>query len=126
MTESTSWRAEAERRILLTQTGPLRIAVDAVSAAAGLWLLWEHHLAAGIAVVIVPPIVVAGIVALRGSAPGAASVEAQADSPAFQLLRLVGLALAAYAAWDGRAWLLAVGAVLYALGFARAVSRLRR
>ena len=124
MTETTSRRSEAEQRLSLTQTHPLRPAVDAASAALGLWLLWGHHLTAGIAVTLVPPMALAGWVALRGAGSGLGA--ARPDTPPFQLLRLVGLGLAAFAAWDGRGWLLAVGAVLYALSFAPSLASLRR
>jgi hypothetical protein len=120
----TPWN-EAGRRLILTQSSPLRVLVDAAAAAVGLWLLWEHQLAAGIAVTLVPPIALAAWLALRAGGTGTAAVAAP-ESPPFQLLRLVGLGLAAFAAWDARGWLLAVGAVLYAISFAPLVLSWRR
>lgn len=119
----TSWE-EAGRRLIVSQSSPPRVLIDAVSAAIGLWFLWEHQLAAGIAATLVPPIAFAAWIALRPGSPGAGAAVPM-ESPPFQLLRLVGLGLAAYAAWDQRGWLLAAGAVLYAISFAPVLLRRR-
>jgi hypothetical protein len=106
----------AAGRFARSQLHPARIAADAIGAGAGLWFLWDHRLLPGIFLIVGAPLVVALLVARVGREAS------RADTTPFQLVRLAGLATAAYAAWAGAPWLLAAAFVVFVAGFGSALA----
>ncbi len=111
-----------QERSLYHQIHPLKLFTDWSTGLVALYLLWGHHLAAGLAVALVPPIAVS-LVIVRF-----ADLEKYRQSPfgryvgrymtrAAEATRLVGYGVMAVGAWYHVAWLVPFGLLVVLAGW---------
>lgn len=113
-----------ERRILVHQVHPAKLATDIVASVISLAMLWRHQLIAGLAVHYVAPVI--GSLAVFRFADVDRMAETSAGGyvlrnmpPVMVALRLAGDTLTVFGAWRRRPAEVAVGLLLVALGWSR-------
>jgi hypothetical protein len=114
-------RSEA---VLYHQIHPAKLATDIVGAVVSLVLLWQHELAIGLAVMIVPSVVATGLVMrfadlerLKESPFG--RYVGRWMTPAMQAVRVAGLVISSVAAWRHAPVWIAVGLAVTLAGWLR-------
>jgi hypothetical protein len=99
-------------RAVVHQLHPAKIAIDVLSAAGAIWLLWDHHLLDAVGVALVPPLIASALVMrfdlgpLRVSAAGERMLRFM--TPAVQAARLLGFFAMAYGGWSHQVWIIAL------------------
>ncbi|HYM39415.1 MAG TPA: hypothetical protein VEY12_04620 [Thermoplasmata archaeon] len=113
-------------RVLYQQIHPAKLATDWGTTLTGTYLLWEHELLLGLAVVFIPAIAATALIAayadlkrLRDS-PFGAYVRAYM-SPAMQGVRALGAAVMLLGAWFQVVWAHPLGVVIILLGWFRGI-----
>ena len=111
-------------RVLYHQVHPLKLLVDWGTAAAALVLLWRGRLALALAVMLVPPALASALLVRFGRFDGVRRSRLGAYlrrwmTPHAQIVRLVGMAIAAVGAWVHASMLVAGGAALIVLVWTR-------
>jgi hypothetical protein len=111
-----------DERALYHQIHPAKLATDIAASSASAVLLWQHDLAAGLAVMFIPSILVSfalmrwiDLTPYRDSAFG--RYLSIYMTRAIQAIRLGGAVLIALAAWWQLGWLIAGGALIVILAW---------
>lgn len=113
---------DLKEKKLYHQIHPLKLATDWITDAISLYLLWSHQLTIALIVMLISPILASLLVVkfinlekLKESSFG--KYMSVHMTTGMEIIRLIGFAIAVFAAWYNMMWLIVVGIIIVILGW---------